>query len=286
MVLVVGSLTDDTNTVNQTTVGAKVGGVVWYAGRVLCELEVATRVLCSAAPHQEQALNELRLDGVDVVVAPSREATTFVNAYRTDRPGERCQRLSSMATPIGVETVCEHTQDVDLLYLGPLHPNDIAPDLSAAVRGKTLPAIALDVQGYCRTVGAEAQVVPLVNAELPELLAYCRYLHASEAEACLVTGEKTARDAARRLSERYPNLESVVTRGGEGVVVRDRREHHDLTGESLDIEDPTGAGDAFFAAYLANRLYGYSMASAAERANRYMRDWFGGRQRAGAASQR
>ncbi len=91
----------------------------------------------------------------------------------------------------------------------------------------------------------------------PSILDQLRHCHAfvpNEVEAMHYTGTKTAKDAARRLSER--TTLTVVTRGGDGVIGIDAGtgEYAEIPALRIDPVDTTGAGDIFGAALIFARL--------------------------------
>lgn len=76
-------------------------------------------------------------------------------------------------------------------------------------------------------------------------------------------------DVARRLLDRFPQLELVcITRGGDGAVGVTREEVVDVPGVSVKVVDTVGAGDAFTAALIAFRLYDWPLETTLSYANR------------------
>ena len=96
----------------------------------------------------------------------------------------------------------------------------------------------------------------------PELLRHVAILKVAEEEARMLVGSAEP-DALAELG--VPEI--VLTLGSRGsiVIVRGLAEH--VPARPADgAADPTGAGDAFAAAYLAARADGHAPASAARRA--------------------
>lgn len=93
-------------------------------------------------------------------------------------------------------------------------------------------------------------------ADLDRAVKFCRELcdgafavKANEDEARRLTGEGSAVEAAAGLAGLGARL-GVVTRGGDGVVVRGAASA-ELAAEEVEIVSPLGAGDAFMGAFAA-----------------------------------
>lgn len=72
------------------------------------------------------------------------------------------------------------------------------------------------------------------------------------------TGEKNARDAAKKLYETYRPEVVVVTRGKEGGVMYDGEGFTDYPVYPANVVDSNGAGDVFHGAFAAGVVKGYS----------------------------
>jgi sugar/nucleoside kinase (ribokinase family) len=141
--------------------------------------------------------------------------------------------------------------------------------LAELARGRKL---LLDGQGLVRapTPG------PLVSDPDydPAALEYVTVLKLSEFEANLLGGleEESLR--------RFGVSELVVTLGSRGALVLDRTGLQHVPGRPVEpVGDPTGAGDAFGAAYLVARADGNGPVGAARRACGVVADLLAGRLR-------
>jgi len=251
-VVVIGSLTED-QVVHDGTRTRQIGGVVWYAGTTLARLGVKTRVVTRTASKDHELGKALEAAGVEVRLGSSAQTTTFVNEYTAKIQDGRTQRVLAMADSIQASDLEEALTDADLVYLGPLHPTDLSDGALSLVRRKASISLALDVQGYTRFVQNE-RVLPRLDARLPSLLDACDVIKASEEEACLITGLSDASSAAVNLARSHPCLEVVVTCGAKGVYVAQQEIISFVESKNIVVSDPTGAGDVFFASYLAHRI--------------------------------
>jgi len=126
--------------------------------------------------------------------------------------------------------------------------------------------VALDVQRYTRIVH-QGTVTPGLDRRLHDVLAVCDVVRASEEEAEPVTGLSDPEDAARDLAS--SGREAIVTCGAHGAFICYQGGRDFEPAVPTEIRDPTGAGDIFFAAYLASRLDDATIATAANFAAGY-----------------
>ena len=141
--------------------------------------------------------------------------------------------------------------------------------LAQLARGRKL---LLDGQGLVRAPSVGALVTD-ANYD-PAVLEHVAVLKLSEPEAELLGGleEESLR--------RFGVPEVVVTLGSRGARVLDHSGLRDVPGRPVEpVGDPTGAGDAFGAAYLVARADGNSPVGAARRACGIVADLLSGRLR-------
>lgn len=248
MIGVVGSLVRDV-----VDGGApRVGGAPYYCGRALAVLgQPAVVVTKYAAPDHRLAAP---LHGLGVTVE-WRPASSTVGCIIDNRPGERLMALASLGDPWTPEEirgwVAEALAGVEWVHAGAITRADFPPQtLEELARGRM---VSLDGQGLVRPARAGSLV--LDGDFDPAVLRHVTILKLSEEEAAILD--------LRRLA--IPEI--VVTLGARGArVYADGLEEHVRT-RPLELSDPTGAGDAFAAAYLLARSAGRSPFEAAASAN-------------------
>jgi sugar/nucleoside kinase (ribokinase family) len=251
VVVVIGSATLDEIIFGGRT-RRKVGGVATYAAVTFRRHGLETAVAANVA-REDVARFSLYADaGLLWTNGPTRTTTRFINR-ETD--GGRIQEMPSAADPIRCGAWLADRPTIRHLHLGPLHPDDIHPD-TLALAGSGHYFVSLDVQGYARGV-ADGRVFPRVSDRLEDALAAADAVKADEAEWRLILdrfGEDTA-----GLRSRLGFGELLLTRGAEGGRLIDRDgnviEYAPVPVRPDRVEDPTGAGDVFFAAYLAGRRH-------------------------------
>lgn len=270
-VVVIGSLTRD-QIIHDGTHMCQIGGVVWYAGTTLARMGVETRVVTRTAPRDRELGKALEAAGVKVWSGSSAQTTTFVNEYTEEIPDGRTQRVLALADSIQPSDLAEALTDADLVYLGPLHPTDLSDGTLSLVRRKASFRLALDVQGYTRFVQNE-HVLERLDGRLSSLLDACDVIKAGEEEARLMTGLSDASNAAVNLARSHRGLEVVVTCGTKGVYIAQDERISFVESKKVDVSDLTGAGDVFFASYLAHRFNGTLARRAAELATDLTAGW-------------
>ncbi|MEM2905957.1 MAG: PfkB family carbohydrate kinase, partial [Candidatus Bathyarchaeia archaeon] len=179
-----------------------------------------------------------RLDG--------ERTTSFIHRYSGH---ERSMWLRARCRPLSTQDIPE-SLDADAVHLGPV-ANDITPEaFMKATRSSTL--ISLDPQGYLRAFGSDG----IVSQSTPPdfILDGVDILKASGGELVWMTGIGDLLAACREVVRRGPMI-VIATRGAEGVVLVSQKEAFIVPAYTpRKVVDPTGAGDAFIGAFLAEYL--------------------------------
>lgn len=246
-------MTRDTNVVDGVARRA-LGGTVLFAARTYAALGIDCCVVTRAAPEDRGEIGAAFPSTTEIVLLPSSATTTFENEYAVD--GTRTQRAPALAAPVPLNPAW--LTGLDVIHLGPLH----ARDLEGAWFEVVAAPLALDLQGPTRRV-ADGRVRPALTPRLGDRLARFRWLKGSAREWALV------REGCREL--RFgEGAERLLTRGIDGGEVAIGSVcHRWQAAPPVRRCDPTGAGDVYFAAYLASRLQGRAPGDAAERAARF-----------------
>jgi sugar/nucleoside kinase (ribokinase family) len=231
------------------------GGAPFHAARALRVLGRPAIVAAKGADADRRLLVPplVRL-GLPVLWRGGETTAAFSFSYAGD--------LRSMVVdaigPVWSTADLRGLERADRVHAGGLARSDFpAETLAALARDRRL---SFDGQGLVRP----ARTGPLtLDAEYdPEVLRHVSILKLAEEEARVLVGEPD-KDALRSLG--VPEI--VVTFGSEGSLVfaEDRLERVPARPVGGGV-DPTGAGDAFIAAYLISRSSGYAPVPAARRA--------------------
>jgi sugar/nucleoside kinase (ribokinase family) len=247
-VAVIGNLARD------TIDGAppRVGGAPFHAARALRLLGGPARIVARCAAADRRVLvSPLVALGLPVTWLPAERTTAFAFRYDGD---ERAMTIAEPGEPWTVEDV-SRVGRAAWVQVGALTRADFAPPVLAALaRDRRL---ALDGQALVRP----ARAGPLVlDGEFdPGFLRHVSVLKLAADEADVLGGE----DAVAALG--VP--ETLVTHGSRGAVVLTAGCRERIPVRRLDGRvDPTGAGDAFLAAYVWARAAGHRPLSAARHA--------------------
>jgi sugar/nucleoside kinase (ribokinase family) len=247
-VAVIGNLTRD------TIDGAppRVGGAPFHAARALRLLGGPARIVARCAAADRRALvSPLVALGLPVTWVPAERTTAFVFHYEGD---ERTMTVADPGEPWTLEDA-HRVGRAAWVQVGAVTRADFpAPVLAALARDRRL---ALDGQALVR----RAQTGPLVLDRDFEagLLRHVSVLKLAADEADVLGGE----DAVAALG--VP--ETLVTHGSRDAVLLTAGRRERIPVRRLDGRvDPTGAGDAFLAAYVWARGAGHRPLSAARHA--------------------
>ncbi len=227
----------------------KLGGVTTYAGITYRRHGIPVFIISNIAEQDLEIMGTLHAEGIRVFSAKSNLSTYFVNHNRGDI---RYQELLQQAGSIKIGQIQSIFDRVDGLHLGPLHPLDIEAAALRSLHHSNL-KIILDVQGYTRMV-RNKKVHRSVSVQMSTGLTLAHIVKANEAEvqAILAFYQMTLEELVRC----FEIKEFVVTLGDRGGFVHTQNGdifHYDAAIIKTAV-DPTGAGDVFLAAYIANRF--------------------------------
>lgn len=265
-VVVVGSAAVDEQVTPDGMARLQLGGVVAYAGATFVREVLRVVAVCNldarGGPVVRAGLQRL---GVEVCAGPSSAPTRFQNQLLAD--GGRRQQILGIADAIGAEVVARALDGLDAphVHLGPLHGADISGEALQLVASRA-GVVTLDVQGFVRR-GERGAVRHAVTPHLAGALTAAHVVKADEAELDVLLRAYAV--TAEQLVERFGIDEIVVTAGSAGgyVVGRNAGRIPYRAVFAGPEGDATGAGDVFFAAYVAARLYrGASWSEACEHA--------------------
>ena len=233
----------------------RAGGAPFWAARALRVLGAPALVVVKCALDDRRVLAPpLVALGLPVVWLTGDSTAAFSFSYLGDR---REMVVDALGSPWTGEDV-RGLENVRWVHVGALASSDFPPDTLAELARDRY--VLFDGQGLVRP----ARTGPLqlaVDADL-EALRHVSILKLAEEEARVLIGEP---DETALRSLGVPEV--VVTLGSRGsLVLADGRLTQVPTQPVGGPIDPTGAGDAFAAAYLVSRSSGHAPAAAARRA--------------------
>lgn len=213
-------------TLDLTPAGHTPGGSVLYGSTVFKALggDVAVHTTSQEVPAEIQKF--------DLRWTPSAHTTTFENRYVG---GQRQQWVHAIADPLPAPP----RLDVPFVHLAPvLHEIDLPSWLSAAQTSQS--KVALSLQGLLREVTPDGRV--LRQAFDPQNCRGAQFLFLSDEDL----GPNL--DLLNALRKIVPVV--VLTRGELGSTLFEGPNTTQIGIRKTNVVDPTGAGDAFAAAFL------------------------------------
>ena len=159
------------------------GGTSYYFSHAIRRLPEIDYMLVTALGAEDMhVVDELRREGIQVKVMPSRQSVYFENIYGENQDN-RTQHVLAKADPFTVE----YLQDVEaqIFHLGSLLADDFSLEVVKYLSGKG--RISIDAQGYLREVQGE-DVFPVDWERKEEFLRHVYFLKANEPETLALTG--------------------------------------------------------------------------------------------------
>jgi sugar/nucleoside kinase (ribokinase family) len=244
---VIGNLSKDTI----DGVGPRVGGAPFHAARALRLLGGGARIVARCAPEDKRALvSPLAALGVRWDWLPAERTATFELDYDGE---ERRLTILDAGSPWTADDA-RAVGRAEWVHVGALTRGDFPPDvLEVLARDRR---IALDGQALARP--ALAGPLELDGDFDPEALGAVTVLKLNEEEVEALGGE------ARVATLGVPEL--LLTHGSTGALVVAGGVREKVPVRRIATDDPTGAGDAFLAAYVWARASGHRPVSAARQA--------------------
>jgi sugar/nucleoside kinase (ribokinase family) len=231
------------------------GGPPFHASRALAALRVPTLVRAKCAPgDRPRFARALAAFGLPIDWRAGASTATYAFSYKGDARTMEVRALGSQWAPPEVAGLRARWVHVGALFRGEFPDQTLA---ALAERAR----ISFDGQGLVRP----ARLGPLELDPEPEptFLRHVSVLKLAEEEALALVDRLDERE----LSE-LGVPEVVVTLGARGCLVVARRRLVHVPTDPLTGIDPTGAGDAFAAAYAVERGRALPPRQAAQRATR------------------
>lgn len=229
------------------------GGTAFYFAHALAGLDHSGfRLVTSLAPSEMKAVEDIRAEGIEVDVIPSRSSVYFENKYGANQ-NDRQQRVLAKADPFTVDNLA--SIEGRIFHLGTLLADDFSLDAIKLLSRKGI--VSVDAQGYLREVRGE-QVHAIDWADKLEALKYIDIIKANEKEMETITGTTDPYEAARILAG-WGCKEVLLTLGDQGsLIYADGRYIEVPAYPTPDVVDATGCGDTYMAGYLYSRSRGAS----------------------------
>ena len=221
--------------------GYVLGGTALYSALTAARLGARVAVLTRGVFGREVAgmkipsLEPYLDERISIIVQDAEVPTTFINEYRADR---RVQTMPHWAGPIDLNGLPPHWRNAKIVHLGPI-ADELEPRNCVGLTNQFLGATPQGwMRSWPRSTGGRVNHIPL---KLPGTLI-------ERLDSVIVSDEEIAytREVVNRVGDRRM---SVMTRGPEGAQVIAQNQKIDIPGHNVKVQDLTGAGDVFAAAF-------------------------------------
>lgn len=233
------------------------GGTSYYFSHAIKHFNDINYALVTALAESEmQSVEELRAEGVEVAVMPSRHTVYFENIYGENQDN-RTQRVLAKADPFSIDYLRQI--EAQIFHLGSLLADDFSLEVVRYLSQKGL--VSVDSQGYLREV-REQNVYAVDWPEKKEVLRYVHFLKANEHEMEVLTGYTDPEQAAKEIYS-WGVKEVLLTFGSMGSLIYDGETFHRIPAYlPNEVVNATGAGDTYMTGYLYQRAKGASIEEA------------------------
>jgi sugar/nucleoside kinase (ribokinase family) len=226
------------------------GGAVAYTSLVAQVLEAKAAIISKIGNDFPQTyLTQLQKAGVDttnIIKAPNEKTTSFELTYNSDF-STRTLRLRNQGTPIDI-TDLPQSFSSKAIHIAPIAA-EITPEVITYLKG-CCECLSIDPQGMTRRFDQNGNVT--CSAQMDKhVLSLIDIYKSSLDEIQTLTGETELEKAVEAVHDLGPET-VIVTMGAKGSLLSTQDELCQVPiYESAQVVDPTGAGDVFIGAYLA-----------------------------------
>lgn len=244
---IMGHISIDEN-VYQGEAVKEVGGAVFYSSCASHSIGHKTGILTKLSRKDREYLKAFNVPKEDIIALDSRNTTSIRNIYHSaDRERRTCTALS-VADPFTIGDIPDNI-DSQIYHFAGLISGEFNNEMIKYLHNKG--KVALDVQGFLRTVGENKEMVFKDWGKKKEYLPYIDYLKTDAAEAEIMTGTKDRKKAAEMLFG-WGAKEIMITHNKE-VLIYNGKKHYSCPLKPRNLSGRTGRGDTCFSAYITER---------------------------------
>ncbi|MEM3403971.1 MAG: PfkB family carbohydrate kinase [Nitrososphaeria archaeon] len=263
-VILVGNYSIDVNTCLGEQISNSLGGAPVYSGSIFTLFGNRTALFSQIGfDYYEEAVQFCRIRGIDfrgLRRLPQR-TLAFENTY--DDEGNRRQKCFNTTPKLLFKELPREYFDSKAFYIAPIM-GEVDLELLKELRRKEI-TLMLDPQGLMRNIGEEGRIELTFNqGELEPVFELVDIVKIGNDE--FQASNMEVKDVMEWLKDIGVSV-GIVTRGKEKVTIASKNTIIEVPTINVAVEDPTGAGDVFGAAFLSEYLRGYDAAEAAKIAN-------------------
>ena len=230
------------------------GGPPTYTSIAAAKLGAKVSVISKVGDDfQSKYLKWLKANGVDLSGLKQVKGAVTTRFILTYKNGQRKLQLKNCAPPISTQDIPDSLQ-TKALHIAPI-ANEIQNEVIPKLRGLT-EILSLDPQGFVRTFDEKGNMHLKKWWNANKALTQIDIYKSSSHEIKMVTRLKELPLAMREIRD-YGAKIVLVTRGMRGTTILvDDKFYHIPACKPRVFQDPTGAGDAFIGAFLAEYMQG------------------------------
>ena len=245
---IMGHISIDENIYQREAV-KEIGGAVFYSSCASYAIGHKTGILTKLSFRDKNCIEEFTIPEEDIFALNSKNTTSIRNIYHSaDRERRTCTALS-VADPFTIDDIPDNI-DSQIYHFAGLIYGEFDSKMIKFLHSKG--KIALDVQGFLRTVGGNKEMLFKDWEEKKEYLPFIDYLKTDAAEAEIMTGTKDRKIAAEMLF-RWGAKEIMITYNKE-VLIYNGKKYYTSPLKPRNLSGRTGRGDTCFSAYITERL--------------------------------
>jgi len=245
---IIGHISIDEN-IYQGEIVKEIGGAVVHSSCTSHAIGRKTGILTKLSLLNKNYLEAFTIPEEDIFALNSKNTTSIRNIYHNaDRERRTCIALS-VAEPFTIADIPENIGS-QIYHFAGLISGEFDNKMIKFLYNKG--KIALDVQGFLRTVQKNKEMVFKDWGKKKEYLPYINYLKTDAAEAEVITGTKEREKAAKMLFE-WGAKEVMITYNKE-VLIYDGGKYYICPLKPKNLIGRTGRGDTCFSAYITERL--------------------------------
>ena len=244
---IMGHISIDENIYQGETV-KEIGGAVVYSSCASYAIGHKTGILTKLSFQNKNCLETFTIPEKDIFTLHSKNTTSIRNIYHSaDRERRTCTALS-VADPFTIDDIPNNINS-QIYHFAGLISREFDNEMIKFLHNKG--KVALDVQGFLRTVGENKEMVFKDWKEKKECLPFIDYLKTDAAEAEIMTGAKDRKIAAEMLFE-WGAKEIMITYNKE-VLIYNGIKHYTFPLKPRNLSGRSGRGDTCFSAYITER---------------------------------
>jgi sugar/nucleoside kinase (ribokinase family) len=247
---IMGHISIDENIYKGETV-KEIGGAVFYSSCASHAIGHKTGILTKLSFRDKNCLENFTIPEEDIFTLNSENTTSIRNIYHSaDRERRTCTALS-VADPFTIDDIPNNIAS-QIYHFAGLISGEFDSEIIKFLHDRDKGKIALDVQGFLRTVGENKEMVFKDWKKKKEYLPCIDYLKTDAAEAEIMTGTKDRKKAAEMLFG-WGAKEIMITHNKE-VLIYNGKKHYTCPLKPRNLSGRTGRGDTCFSAYITERL--------------------------------